>query len=146
MKGKIFIVNKFYSDIVKGTEGVCVKYWVAKNGEWVKLNFGKNLSGQKLEKGFPIDMVCLKENLNKEMKESDKFCEIHDKIKFLIDGNDFVSVNNLMSIYINDKKSSVGSLKSILVITKSFKDNDIIRESRKEIVSLLEKKLGKKLA
>lgn len=57
MKGETFIVKRFYSDIVKGTEGVCVKRWKAKGQEWIKLYFGKNLTGQKLHKSFPADML-----------------------------------------------------------------------------------------
>ncbi len=57
MKGETFIVNQFYADVLKGTEGVCVKRWTAKGQEWIKLDFGKNQSGQKLQKSFPIDVL-----------------------------------------------------------------------------------------
>ena len=79
------------------------------------------------------------------MTESDKFVQLHDQIRALIEANDFKSVNDLMQSYIKDKNSSVGSLKTILLITKSFKNNETISASRKEMVLLLEEKLGKKL-
>lgn len=78
------------------------------------------------------------------MTESDKFIELHNKIKSFIDVKDFKSVHDLMKYY-NDESSSVGDLKTILVITKSFKQNEVIGDTRKKIVALLESKLGQKL-
>ncbi len=78
------------------------------------------------------------------MTESDRFVEMHNEIKSLLDVKDFNSVNNLMGYYCNDD-SSCGDLKTILVITKSFKNNEIICDTRKKIVQLLENKLGEKL-
>ena len=58
MKGETFIIKKFYADTVVGREGVCIKTWKTPNGqEWVKLDFGKNQSGQKLQKAFPADVL-----------------------------------------------------------------------------------------
>lgn len=78
------------------------------------------------------------------MKESDKFVKLHDEIKAFLDVKDFKSVNSLMKYYLDDS-SSVGDLKTILVITKSFKENEVIGDTRKEIVKLLEAKLGQRL-
>lgn len=78
------------------------------------------------------------------MKESDKFVKLHDEIKSFLDVQDFKSVNDLMKYYL-DESSSVGDLKTILVITKSFKENEVIGDTRKEIVKLLEAKLGQPL-
>lgn len=78
------------------------------------------------------------------MKESDKFVKLHDEIKAFLDVKDFKSVNSLMKYYLDDS-SSVGDLKTILVITKSFKENEVIGDTRKEIVKLLEAKLGQPL-
>lgn len=78
------------------------------------------------------------------MKESDKFVKLHDEIKAFLDVKDFKSVNSLMKYYLDDS-SSVGDLKTILVITKSFKENEVIGDTRKEIVKLLESKLGQRL-
>ena len=79
------------------------------------------------------------------MTESDKFVELFDKFKSLLDIKDFVAVNELMTSF-NNHQSTIGELKTVLVITKSFKNNEVISDTRKKIVALLEYKLGKKLA
>ncbi len=76
--------------------------------------------------------------------ESDKFVILHDKFKSLLDEKDFKSVNGLMKLFCNDK-SSVGTLKTILLITKAFKNNEAIGETRKQILELCENKLGKEI-
>ena len=78
------------------------------------------------------------------MTESDKFVELHNKFKSLLDIKDFVAVNELMTSF-NNHQSTIGQLKTILVITKSFKDNEVMSDTRKKTVALLEYKLGKKL-
>jgi hypothetical protein len=51
-------VIKFYSDTKAGTIGECVKSWREPNGtKWVKLYFGKNLSGQNLYKYYPESVI-----------------------------------------------------------------------------------------
>ena len=45
----------------------------------------------------------------------------------------------------NNDNSTVGELKTILLITKAFKENEVICDNRKNMVKLLEKKLGQKL-
>jgi hypothetical protein len=78
------------------------------------------------------------------MNESEKFSEIHDKIKSFVDVKDFNSVNEFIKSFLNNE-SSVGDLKSILVITKGLKDNEVICNTRKNIIELLESKIGQKL-
>lgn len=57
-KGETVEISKFYSDIPEGTKGTAIKSWRDPGGtEWVKLHFGKNLGGQKLEGSFPIDVT-----------------------------------------------------------------------------------------
>jgi hypothetical protein len=52
-------VATFYSDTPIGKRGTIVKsYTTPENGVWVKLYFGRNLSGQKLIKTYPSN--CLK--------------------------------------------------------------------------------------
>ena len=85
-----------------------------------------------------------KELKKSNMKESDKFVELFDKFKELLDAKDFKSVKELMESFCKDE-SHVGELKTILVITKSFKENEVICDTRKKIVALLESKLGQKL-
>lgn len=51
-------VIHFYADIPEGTTGEIIKQWKEPNGnEWVKLFFGKNKSGQRLQRSFPADCV-----------------------------------------------------------------------------------------
>ncbi len=57
MKAK-YEISQFYADIPVGTEGTEVKSWTCPKGNsWVKLFFGRNLSGQKLMKSFPSDVL-----------------------------------------------------------------------------------------
>lgn len=79
------------------------------------------------------------------MKESDRYIEVFNQFKSLLDIKDFVAVNELMTSF-NKHESTITELKSILVITKSFKENEVISENRKKVLALLEYKLGKKLA
>jgi hypothetical protein len=56
-------IVKFYADTPVGTKGKIVKSWTDPSGkEWFKLNFGTNLSGQKLEKSFPADVLDVGKN------------------------------------------------------------------------------------
>ena len=60
MDSKLFIVTHFYADTKKGTGGILEKEWCDPSGsKWIKLFFGRNLSGQKLSKSFPAD--CLQQ-------------------------------------------------------------------------------------
>lgn len=79
------------------------------------------------------------------MKESDKFSKIFDEFKELLDKKDFDEVNKLMLQYLFDKESTPGDLKTILVITKGFKTNEVIRENRQLVLHTLETRLGIKL-
>ena len=85
-----------------------------------------------------------KELKKQYMKESDKFVELHNKFIALLDVKDFKSVKELMESFDNDN-SSVGDLKTVLLITKAFKENEVIGDTRKKILALIESKLGQKL-
>jgi hypothetical protein len=51
-------VNIFYSDTLPGTTGEVVKTWKDPHGNrWYKLYFGKNLTGQKLQKSYPDNVL-----------------------------------------------------------------------------------------
>ena len=51
-------VTTFYSDTLVGTTGEVIKRWTDPNGfGWATLYFGKNLSGQKLKKSYPINVL-----------------------------------------------------------------------------------------
>ena len=65
IKGKVIkaTVIKFYSDTPAGTEGFVIRQWQDPNGnKWAKLYFGENLTGQKLQKSFPIDVLKFDES------------------------------------------------------------------------------------
>jgi len=79
------------------------------------------------------------------MTESEEFVEIFNQFKSLLDIKDFVAVNELMTSF-NNHQSTIGQLKTILLITKSFKDKEQLSDTRKKIVALLEYKLGKKIS
>lgn len=82
---------------------------------------------------------------NKKISESDEFGLIFDKFKELLDKRDYEAANALMQEYCNDENIHVGALKTILVITKSFKTNTVMCDTRKKILELCEAKLGQKL-
>ena len=55
---KTATVKHFYSDTNIGTVGEVIKEWTTPSGvSWAKLFFGKNLTGQKLMKSFPVDVL-----------------------------------------------------------------------------------------
>ena len=82
---------------------------------------------------------------NNKMTESDEFGLIFDKFKELLDKRDYEGANLLMKSYLNDENIHVGVLKTVLVITKSFKTNTVMCDTRKKVLELCEAKLGKKL-
>jgi hypothetical protein len=82
---------------------------------------------------------------NNKMTESDEFGLIFDKFKELLDKRDYEGANLLMKSYLNDENIHVGVLKTVLVITKSFKTNPVMCDTRKKLLELLESKLGQKL-
>jgi hypothetical protein len=82
---------------------------------------------------------------NKEISESDEFGLIFDEFKALLDKRDYEGANTLMKEYLNDENIHVDVLKTILVITKSFKTNPVMCDTRKKVLELCETKLGQKL-
>lgn len=82
---------------------------------------------------------------NNKISESDEFGLIFDKFKVLLNKRDYEGANALMQEYCNDENIHVGALKTILVITKSFKNNPVMCDTRKKVLELCEAKLGQKL-
>lgn len=77
--------------------------------------------------------------------ESQRFIKVHDFIRWIIeDLKDFERLKMFMELYLSENVDN-GTLKTILIITKSFKEHPIIGETRKTMVDILEKKLGEKL-
>lgn len=83
-------------------------------------------------------------NGNKKLSESEEFVSIHDKFKSYIDNQDFGRLKKIMRLY-DHTSTDVSTLKSILVITKSFKKNEQISGIRQSIKDILEKKIGHSL-
>lgn len=81
---------------------------------------------------------------NKQSSESKILNDTFDSFKALLDAKSYEEVNTLMETYLNEDKSP-GDIKIVLVITKSFKNNKYISETRKKLVTLLESKIGQKL-
>jgi len=73
---------------------------------------------------------------------TDSYIAIQKKIKQFIDQNDFGKVGKTMQLF-NSHDADITSLKSILVITKTFKNHPIILEVRSRIKNLLDAKLSK---
>ncbi len=58
MQAEVYTLKKFYADTPAGTQGTLIKKWIDNKGyEWVKLDFGTNQTGQKLQKTFPATFL-----------------------------------------------------------------------------------------
>ena len=79
----------------------------------------------------------------KEDKEVDALLDLHYEIKGFLDNQDF---KNVVAIF--DKllaKPEANELKTALIITKSFKDHEIIAKPRKKVLKKLESIVGKQV-
>lgn len=83
-------------------------------------------------------------DLNLKASESEEFVNIHDYFKSYVANNDLGRFKKIMRIY-NHQSTSIGTLKALLVITKSFKNHETISGMRNSIKELLESKIGRKL-
>jgi hypothetical protein len=70
--------------------------------------------------------------------------KLHYKIKGYLDDKDFKTLRQFLRLFIHIS-SDASTLKTILIITKSFRDNEELKSIRQEIKALLEKKLGRQL-
>lgn len=70
--------------------------------------------------------------------------KLHYKIKSYLDDPDLKTLNQFLKLF-NHTSVETSTLKTILIITKAFRDNQAIKPIRQEIKELLEKKLGKQL-
>ena len=78
---------------------------------------------------------------NKDRKFIDSLKGIHYMCKFFIEKNNFQFLNRVMEQF--GEFSDANEIKTILVITKSFKDNWHIKENRARLVIILNDKLKK---
>ncbi len=65
--------------------------------------------------------------------------ELHDTIRRYIDAGAFVRLRNFMFLF-NNENTDANVLKTILVITKSFKEHAVIKDIRKNLLKLCDKK------
>ena len=79
-------------------------------------------------------------NGNQEIEEVDYLVNIHNKLRGYLDKGEYGVANKFLRFF-NHESVDVGSLKTILVITKNFKDNEKIKDLRGKIKSILESKL-----
>lgn len=79
---------------------------------------------------------------NNDLQESDEYVAIHEKIKGYVAANDFGRLKKLLRLY-NHKSSDFGSLKTILLVTKTFKEKEDIKDLRLSIKKILDSKLKK---
>ena len=85
----------------------------------------------------------VKENMAQTVS-SDLLLVIHYKIRELIEEGNFSDVNELMKCFIKSD-ADVNRLRTILVITKFWREQPEIKDNRKKIVELIELKLGHKI-
>ncbi len=77
--------------------------------------------------------------------ETRSLVKIHEDFREVLSKKDYRLANKMMSYFLQEN-SSVSELKTVLIITKAFKDNSVMKENRVKILELIESKLGKKLA
>jgi uncharacterized protein YlzI (FlbEa/FlbD family) len=81
-------------------------------------------------------------NSMSDLNESEEYVAIHDKIRDYISNEEFGKIAKIMRLY-NHSSSDIGSLKTILLITKHFKENEKIKSLRSELSKTFESKLKK---
>jgi hypothetical protein len=78
---------------------------------------------------------------NSKLKEVDALVSLHNKLKGFLDSRDFGNMRKFLRLY-KHESLDVSTLKTILVITKSFKEEEKISDLRKSIKDILESKIG----
>ena len=78
------------------------------------------------------------------LSESDEFSHIHEKFKSYFLDENFPKAKKLMRLFAHPS-TNTSTLKSVLVVTKAFKDQVDIKDIRNTVKEILEKKIGKKL-
>jgi hypothetical protein len=63
----------------------------------------------------------------------------------LLTSRDYEGAKSLMNSYCDMKDVNYGELKMILVITKSFREHEILKVPRKRVLDLIESKYGKQV-
>lgn len=74
---------------------------------------------------------------------SDYLVELHDAFKIFLNRKNYECVEFMMNQF--NEESDVNELKTILVITKSFKEHEVLKFPRKRLLDIIENKLGHKL-
>jgi hypothetical protein len=80
----------------------------------------------------------------KSKNDSEEFIKIHDKIKAIIEQQDFKKLRKFLRLYNHSSVDST-TLKTILVNTKAFSNNPEISDIRNNMKDILEKKVGNPL-
>lgn len=80
----------------------------------------------------------------KPKNDSEEFIKIHDKIKAIIEQQDFGKLRKFLRLY-NHLSVEEKILKTILVNTKAFNNNPDISDIRNNLKDILEKKIGNPL-
>jgi hypothetical protein len=80
----------------------------------------------------------------KSKNDSEEFIKIHDKIKEIIEHQDFGKLIKFLRLY-NHPSVEVATLKTILVNTKAFNFNPDIFDIRNSLKKILERKIDKSL-
>lgn len=126
-------VNKFlYKEIY-------ISAWAKSNGHKMLYNF----SDLYLEKdmNYFIDFKDFFKKLEKA-KDTEQYHLISNKIKTYYDNLDFVSARKFIRLFINENSLPV-YLRTILLNSKTFKDEEELAEMLNKIETLLKSKIGK---
>ena len=78
------------------------------------------------------------------LEDDNKLVAIHEKLKSYLNEKNFALVRKIIKLFTHESMSA-STLKTILVITKSFKENEKIKDVRDKMKVLLETKIGHKL-
>ena len=86
----------------------------------------------------------VKENLAQGDKTTQPLKAIHYRIMDFIEEKRFSEVNDLMEQLIKVKADN-NRLKSVLIITKYWREHELLKDNRKKIIELIEAREGRKL-
>ena len=74
-------------------------------------------------------------------KKIDAYKQIHYDLSALLNIKDFVSIDKYMLKYCT-QNAEIGALRTILIVTKYFQNEEQIKETRNEIKRILQSKIN----
>lgn len=86
------------------------------------------------------DLKSFIDELNSAKDEIDSLDKIHNKCRFYLDKQDYGNFRKLIRLFIHEN-TDINILKTILIITRSFKEHERLKEARENIKEIFDKKM-----